>query len=157
MSRLLHFLRYDNAVPIALGILFLGATGVFAATDPEAIYSAQEHVLSVDNTYLARKDLAAWTPRAEITGVTEDAENYYVAYRFTTIDNHDYVWQDVVKDETMTVSKADLGQYRDLGIYVTEQLRQKIGREFERLRETQAREKKNVTEKMVATAYSGLI
>lgn len=150
-------MRYDNAVPITLGILFLGATGVFAATNPQAIYSTQVKVLSVDNTYIANKDFSNWTPKAEITGVTEDKENYYVLYKFSTIDNKDYVWQDVVSDEMIMVSKADLGTYRDLGVYVTQQLKQKIDRELARLKETQEIEKRQISQKMVATAYSGLV
>jgi len=157
MQRLLHFLRYDNTVPIVLGVIFLGATGTYAATNPEAVYSVQQHVLSVDNTYLADKDLSSWSPRAEITGVTEDEENYYVAYKFSTIDNVEYVWRDTVKEEVMTVSKADLGQYRDLGVYVTQQLKQKIDRELARLTETQEIERKQVSQKMVATAYGGIV
>jgi hypothetical protein len=157
MNKLIHFLRYDNTVPIVLGVIFLGATGTYAATNPEVVYSTEQHVLSVDNTYLANKDLSSWSPRAEIVGVTEDAENYYVAYRFSTIDNVEYVWRDTVKEEVMTVSKADLGQYRDLGVYVTQQLKQKIDRELARLTETQEIEKKQISQKMVATAYGGIV
>ena len=157
MNRFLHFLRYDNSVPIALGIIFLGATGTYAATNPEVVYSTQQHVLSVDNTYIANVDLDAWSPRVQILGVTEDGESYFVSYRFTSIDNKDYVWQDVMKDEVMTVSKADLGEYRDLGVYVTQQLKQKIDRELARLTETQEIERKQVSQKMVATAYGGIV
>lgn len=157
MNRMLHFIQYHNAVPVALGLLFLGAGGAYAATNPEIIFDANEQVISIDNTYIAAKNLDAYTPRAQITGVTEDAENYYVAFRFSTIDLADAIWQDVVKDEVMTVSKADLGPYRDLGIFVAEQLRQKITRELQRLRETQEFERRNVSRKMVATAYTGLV
>lgn len=157
MSRLFHFLQYHNAVPIALGIVVLGAGGVFAATNPEAIYSAEQTVLSVDNTYLANKELSNWTPTVRITEVTEDTENYYVAYDFTTIGLEDYVWKDVTKKETMTVSKPDLGPYRDLGLYVMAQLKQVVDREIAFLKEVQEIEKRSVSQKMVATAYSGLV
>jgi hypothetical protein len=157
MRNFWHFLQYHNAVPIALGIMVLGAGATFAATDPQAIYSAQQQVIAVDNTYIVNKDLSAYTPRAEITGVTEDAGNYYVAYKLYTIDLQDSVWQDVTKDETMNVSKADLGAYHDLGVYVTAQLRQNIDREIQRLTETQAIERKNVSQKVVATTYGGLV
>ena len=152
-----NFLAYHNAVPIALGIAFLGAGGVFAATNPEAIYSAQQKVISIDNTYIANKDLASYTPRAQILGVTEDSDNYFVSYKFYTIDLKDYVWQEVAKDEEMKVSKPDLGPYRDLGLYVTEQLKQIVDREGMRLAETQEIERKYVTRKVVATAYGGLV
>lgn len=157
MQKLLHFLSYHNAMPVTLGIIFLGAGGAFAATNPEVVYSEQQTVLSVDNTYLVGKDLAAFTPRVLITGVTEDDEHYYVAFDFTTIDIIDYVWQDTVKKETLTVAKALLGQYGDLGLYATRQLSERIDGELKRLRETQEIEKTMVSQKAVATAYSGLV
>lgn len=154
---LLHFLQYHNAVPIAIGIVVLGAGGVFAATNPEAIYSAEEAVVAVDNTYIAGKDLSGWSPHVRIAEVTEDAENYYVAYTFSTIALQDYVWQDVQLAETMTVSKADLGPYRDLGVYVMGQLKQAIAREIAYLKEVQEIERKSVTQKTVAVSYGGLV
>lgn len=157
MNKILHFLQYHNAVPIAIGILVLGGGGAFAAANPDAIYSAEERVLSVDNTYLVAKDLSAWSPRVEITGVTEDEDYYYVAYTFSTIDLVEYVWKDAQKPEVMRVSKLDLGPYRDLGLYVTEQLRQVIDRERDRVAETQEIERKMISQKTVATIYGGLI
>lgn len=157
MKKLITFLRYDNAVPIVLGLLFLGAGSAFAATNPEAILNTTELVLSVDNTYLVNKDLSAWTPRVTIVAVTEDAESYFVSYTFSTIGLQDSVWQDTVREEVMQVSKEDLGPYRDLGVYVTEQLKQKVAREKALLVETQAMEQKQVSQKTVAVTYGGLI
>lgn len=157
MRRFLHFFQYNNAVPIALGVLFLGAGGAFAATNPDAIYSTQQSVLSVDNTYIANKDLSTWSPTATITSVTEDDENYYVQYQLKTIDIQDAVWRDVTKDEVMTVAKAFLGPYRDLGVYVTGQLKENIDHESARLATTQEYEKHQVSQKVVATMYGGLV
>lgn len=157
MRNFFHFLQYHNAVPLAIGILILGGGATFAATDPQAIYSQQQTVLSIDNTYIANKDLSNWTPQAVITAVTEDDENYYINYTLTTIDLVNSVWQDTQKQNTMTVSKADLGPYRDLGVYVTQQLKQVVDREHQRLADTQEFEKRNVTQKTVATIYGGLI
>ena len=157
MQKLFHFLQYHNAVPIALGLVFLGSGITFAATNPDAIYSTEQEVISIDNTYLVDKDLAAYTPTVEIQGVTEDEEQYYVAYAFNTIDLEDYVWRDVSKEGMLKVSKADLGPYRDLGVYVTEQLKQLISRELARLTETQDFERKQVSQKVVATIYGGLV
>jgi hypothetical protein len=157
MKNFLHFIQYHNAVPIALGIVILGSGITFAATDPQAIYSAQQTTVAVDNTYLVDKDLSTYTPVAQISGVTEDGDNYYVAYNFSTIDLDDGVWKNVVKPEVLTVSKADLGPYRDLGVYVTQQLKQNIDRELQRLRDTQDIEKQQVSQKVVATTYGGLV
>lgn len=157
MQKMLHFLQYHNAVPLAVTILVMGAGATFAATDPQAIYNTQQQVVSVDNTYIASKDLSAYQPRVQITQVTEDGDNYYVGYKLYTIDVDNYVWKDVVKDELITVSKADLGPYRDLGVYVTQQLRQTTERELARLVDTQDIEKRSISQKIVATTYGGLV
>jgi len=151
-----HFLEYHNAVPIALGVLFLGSGAAFAATNPDAIYSTQQQVLSVDNTYIANKDLSTFMPRIMITAVTEDDANYYVAYTFSTIDVKDYVWRDLDKSQTMKVAKSALGP-RDLGLYVSEQLGQLLDHEMDRLEESQATERRKISLKTVANAYGGLV
>lgn len=155
---LVRFIKYNNTVPIVLGVLFLSFGGALAASPDvrDAVYSETTAVQSIDNTYIAGKNLSSYTPTVQITGVTEDAEYYYVTYTFTTIDVVDYVWRDVVKSETMRVAKAALGN-RDLGLYVTEQLKQVIDRNISYLREVQEIERRQVTQKTVATQYSGLI
>lgn len=153
----MRFLSYNNAVPVALTILISGAGATFAATNPDSVYSSTQTVLTADNTYIANKNLAAYTPHIEITGVTEDADNYYVAYRLTTIDIVDAVWQDVVREEVLTVAKGVLGEYGDLGLYSTEQFKQIVDRQLVYLREVQEIERRAVTQKTIATAYSGLV
>jgi hypothetical protein len=153
----LNFLKYNNIVPVAVAVVLLGASGTYAAANPEAVYSATQTVLATDNTYLVGKDLAAYTPQVQILHVTEDEDYYFVAYIFSTIDVADSVWRDVEQEETLKVAKDALGPYGDLGLYVTVQLKQKIDRELARLRETQEIERKQVSSKVVATAYSGLV
>jgi hypothetical protein len=157
MQKILHFLSYHNAIPIALGILFLGSASAFAATNPEIILKKEQSVVSIDNTYIANANLDAFTPSVQVTGVTEDSEYYYVTYQFSTIALEDYVWQDVTKQREMTVAKEFLGNNKDLGLYVTKQLGEVIDSEIIRLKETQEFERRNITNKMVATAYSGLV
>ncbi len=159
MNRFSAFFKYNNAVPVVLGALFLATGGVFAASPDarDAVLSTSEVVRSVDNSYIASVNLDSFVPRIQITGVTEDSEYYYVAYTLTTIDLADFVWRDVDKSETMKVSKADLAD-RDLGLYVTKQLKEIVDWQLARLRETQNFEKKvGITPKVVATEYGGLI
>jgi hypothetical protein len=152
------FLRYDNSVPLLLGIFFLGVGSVFAANEDvrTAVYAATETIVSVDNTYLANKDLASWTPRTVVVGVSEDSTSYYVSYNLETIGLKDSVWQDVILAKELVVSKQDLAG-RDLGLYVSEQLNQVVDRELSVVRETQSIEKKLVTQKVVSTEYSGIV
>lgn len=157
MKKLTTFLFYNNAIPLAAIVLTLGSVSAFAATNPQALYNEQQQVVSIDNTYIAGVNLNKYTPKVRITNISEDSGNYYITYNFTTIALKDAVWQDVTQQQMMTVSKADLGEYRDLGVYVTQQLKQKIERELALLKETQEIEKRAVTQKQVATVYSGLI
>ncbi len=157
MRNFIQFIQYHNAIPVALGVLILGAGGVYAASDPAAVYSATKSTVSVDNTYLVGKDLASYSPKIVIGAVTEDAGNYYVSYTVNTIDVADSVWKDIARNELMQVSKADLGPYRDLGLYVTDKMNNIVDHELQRLVETQTSERKNVSQKVVATQYGGLV
>ncbi len=152
-----RFFAYNNAVPIVLTVILSGAGAAFAAINPETMYDEMQTVVSVDNTYIANKNIDSYTPQIKILDVTEDSENYYVAYRFSTIGLRDAVWQDVTRDETLKVAKGVLGTYGDLGIYATEQFKQLIDREIAYLREVQRIEQKQVSLKVVATTYGGLI
>ncbi len=154
--KLFRFLSYNNAVPIAISVVLLGAGSAFAAGNPDAILASQQTVVTVDNTYIANKDLSTYTPRVEITGVTEDDDNYYVAYNFTTIDIQNYVWKDVMRIERMVISKKDLNG-EDLGLYVTKRLHDVIDNERAYLAQVQEKERKAVTQQTIATTYSGLI
>ncbi len=157
MGGFVKFLSYNNAVPIAISFMLMGAGGVFAATNPEAIYSEEESVVSIDNTYVAYKDFESWTPRIVIDGVTEDEENYYVAYHLLTIDIIDHVWQDTTKSRTLTVAKALLSETIDLGIYTTRQLKEVVDAEHALLKETQQFERRAITQKTIVTEYHGLV
>lgn len=157
MKKILSILSYHNAIPLAAVVLTMGAGAALAAQNPEAIFSAQETVLAVDNTYIADVNLDSYTPHAKVTAVTEDTDNYYVAYSFSTIALLNSVWQNTTKNEMLTVSKTTLSASQDLGIYVTQQLKEKIDSEIAYLRKVQEFESKSVTQKQVATAYGGLI
>ncbi|MCX6819744.1 MAG: DUF5011 domain-containing protein [Candidatus Adlerbacteria bacterium] len=156
------FVKYNNAVPVIISLLVLSAGSAFAASPAirsdvaAGVLSSETKVLSVDNTYLVGKNLDSYTPRITITGVSEDNDFYYVNYSLNTIDIKDSVWQDITKGESMKVQKEALNG-KDLGVYVTHELVQRVGREMELLRETQQIEKAQVSQKIVATAYGGLI
>lgn len=157
MKSFVSFLKYNNALPIAVTILMLGTASTYAATNPDKILSEEKMVVSIDNTYIANKNLDNYSPKIKILSVREDKDAYYVEYEFTTITLLDAVWQDVKTIEIMDVPKKTLGEHRDLGVFVTRQLSEHIDSELSRLRETQEIERQRITQKKVATTYSGLV
>lgn len=159
MKSLIHFITYNNAVPLALGILFLGAGGALAAS-PEirhAVYATTEIVRVVDNTQLLATNIDAYRFNVKVNSVNEDDTNYYVDYSYITLAVSDGVWRDSPKSNRMKISKKSMTG-RDLGLYVTEQIGQVINQETTDLKQVQRAEKtKGVTPKVVAVEYSGLV
>jgi hypothetical protein len=159
MKKFIEFISYHNAVPIALGILFLGSGAAFAASPDvqQAVYASAQVVQSIDNTRIVSADIDAYPFTVQVTGVTEDDTSYYVEYTLQTIKLEGGVWQDFTKGMTLTVAKSLL-EGKDLGIYATKELAEVRDSERARLKETQQIEQSiGVSQKVVATVYSGLI
>jgi len=154
------FVRYDNTLPLLLIVVFVGASSSFALTDPgvqNALLKPVTTVVSVDNTYIASVDLSNYSPKVTISNVLEDTDSYTVTYNFETIELVDSVWKPANISRSLKVDKKVLGQYKDLGLFVTEELKQVIDQEKVRLLATQEIEKKNISQKTIATEYTGLI
>lgn len=158
LARLVHFIKYHNAATVALVLLLISGSAFAASPQArEAVVNSETRVKSVDNSYIVNTNLDSFEPRVEITNVSEDETHFYVHYTLRSIGLVDAVWQDVVKEKEMKVAKAQLGE-RDLGLYVTEQLKQVVDRELTVLRETQQIERsQGETKKTVATVYGGLV
>lgn len=159
MRKILNFIFYNNTIPILLGVLFLGAGVTLAANEDarELLISSEEVITSIDNTYIRKVNLDTFAFEIETTSVTEDDTHYYVGYTFKTIDLEDGVWQKVTKIGEVAVSKIALGD-NDLGLFVTEELKEIRDAEIERLKETQEIELAiGESPKVVATVYKGLV
>lgn len=157
MSKFGSFIKYNNIIPITISVVLLGSATTFAATNPDTIVKKQEKILSIDNTYISEVNLKKFTPEVEILSVEEDDDNYYITYEFTTIALSNGVWKDVTTEQILEVSKRRLDRYRDLGLFVTEELNEQIKAEKKRLTETQVIEKKKKTTKRVSTTYKGIV
>ena len=157
------FIKYNNAVPVILIVLFLGFSGAMAA-NPEVregiadgIVSKEKLLVSVDNSFITNINLDIFEPSVQITEVTEDDENYYIGYSIQTIGLKDGAWGEVNRSSSFTIPKVILRD-EDLGLYATKELGEVVSREIEKLKETQIFEKRNgISQKVVATTYSGLV
>lgn len=154
-----HFIKYNNAVPIALGLLFFATTGAFAASPEvrDAVYSSDIVVVTPDTSYLASVDLERYPFSMKVTGIVEDGDYYYVSYEFLTIDAVDAVWRNTTRIDTLRVSKALLRD-GDLKAYVESELAQVRWHEKEMLaiRQQEVR-REGATQKVVATVHTGLV
>jgi len=159
LKRFLNFVQYNNALPIALIVIFLSVSGAMAASPDarDALYSAQSAVRSVDNTYLASLNLDTRDFMLRIVAITDDADKYYIEYSFNTVDVKDYVWQEISVSKTMTVSKKEL-LGGDLGIFVAKELSQLLDSQRSYLAGAKKIAlKEGVTQKVVTVEYSGLV
>ncbi len=159
IGKIVNFIQYNNFFTLTLMFVFMGASATFAAS-PDArasIIDQKETIRSVDNTYLINTDFTLFNVGLKVVSVKEDDEWYYIDYTYNTAEVVDYVWKEVTKSASMKVTKKELGA-KDLGLYVAEQLGQVTDEKLAYLQDTQKREKKiGMTQKVVATEYSGLV
>ena len=159
LDKVLHFIKYNNAVTIILVMCFSGFGVAYAAspTVRDSVYSSQEVVVSVDNTAIVAADLDNFNFNLKINAVTEDDKNYYVAYSYQTLAIGDSVWQIEEMNKTLTVNKETLDG-KDLGLYAAKQLGDDMDYELSYLKRVQKIEQgKGASEKVVTTEYSGLV
>ncbi|MBX4181365.1 hypothetical protein KW807_00675 [Candidatus Parcubacteria bacterium] len=162
MERLLKFIKYNNAVPIAL-TLILTSSGAAFAFSPEArdmIVDSKEVARSTDNSYLLATDLDNYNFNLQIKDVKEDEENYYVTYSYRLIELDDYAWKNLDKEEILKVSKEtlDKGYIKDLGLYTSKEIGDVLDTKLAYLKRVKDTEKeKGLTQKVITTEYSGLI
>ena len=156
---LADFIKYNNAVPITLGLLFFATTGAFAASPEvrDAVYSTNSVVVSADTSYLESVNLEKYPFSMKVTSVTEDNEYYYVTYEFLTIEPVDAVWKSATRKNVLRVAKALL-RNGELKTYVESELAQVRWQEINTLSAQQEEMRKQEgTKKVVVTTHSGLV
>jgi len=130
MKKLISFLSYHNAVPAALIVMVLGASGAFAASQgvlplspnaslPSIGVSPPE---SVDASALLDSDLDAFDFRPTVTGVVETDTLYTVSYSIETLAPEGSKWATLSKTGEFSVGKNALGD-GGLNGYVVGKLR----------------------------------
>jgi len=158
-SRILNFIKYNNAFTLAFVFLMLSTGTIFAANEElrSAVISSEEVLVAVDNSLIRAVDLDTFDPAVQIVEVSEDDDNYYVTYRMNSIGVYDGVWSEVADQEVLTVTKRELGE-SDLGLYAAVQIQQVVDKQLLSLRQVQQIERQiGSVERIIQTEYSGLI
>ena len=159
LKKIIQFVKYHNAFTIGLLLIFVFGASVLASDTVRDAVVGEKTVVQegIDNSVLLAADLDNFDFGMTITGVTEDAQNYYVSYTYQTLAIRDNIWQVVGREGTLTVFKSALGG-RDLGLYVAEELGEIVGSELAYLQEVQTAEQQNgQTFIQETTKYTGLI
>ena len=157
-TNFIRFIKYNNGFVIILGLVFAVSGGVFAnETSRDAIIGKTIVTrMGVDNSQIVGADLGSFNMDFKIIKVTEDDRGYNIGYSYNTIYIKDNVWQPLIKEGEMYVSKAGLGD-KDLGLYIADELGQKADREVAYLKEVQSIEKsKGVLKQAESVEYTGL-
>lgn len=159
MKRFFHFLQFNNLVPIMLFAIF-GTSSLALAFDEDvqqAVYSVEEEVVSIDNTYITEVDLDDHAFNLKVTSIREDADFFYVSYTYTTIALVDFVWQDSEVTTVLDVSKKSMVG-KDLGLFIARQVSEVINSQLAYLKKVQKIENESgITKKMISKKYSGIV
>jgi len=155
----LDFIKYHNAFTIGLIFVFAIGGTIFASEDVRNTVVGEKIVeeQGIDNSQLLAADLSNFDLAMTIKKVEQDDLNYYVDYNFNTLAVKDNVWQSLLQESLLTVSKSALGE-RDLGLYVQKELGEVADFKIKCLKDVQLAEKEKEETKIVQTTeYTGLI
>jgi len=156
-QRILHFIKYNNAVVLIILAIFLLSTGVFAQTETgqAIIGQKQTRINGTDNKLLLAVDLGAFNMDFKIEKIEQDDNYYYVTYTFVDLTEEDNAWQYLMKEKVRKVSRKFK---KDIGLYLAEELQEEYQARLKELTKEQAKAKTKGEQKRIAvTEFSGLI
>lgn len=162
MRRFTDFILYNNTFTLVMGFLLLGGGTALANEDvreavASTVIATEERVQQIDNSLILNADIENYDFEMLVTGVSEDEWTYYVTYSYRTLEVHDGEWQEVQKEDTLTVQKSELRDW-DFETYVTKQLAEIVAAQRMLLAETQSIEATiGQRGKVVERSYSGLV
>ncbi|MDP2789202.1 MAG: hypothetical protein Q8O46_04125 [bacterium] len=159
LQKIVNFIKYNNATAIIFTMIFSGVSVSLAASPQvrDSVYSSSEVVSSIDNRLIISANLDNFDFNLRINSVTDDAENYYVAYDYKTLSIEDSIWKNVNLNKTLKVQKEAI-EDRDLGLFVAQELAENINSELYYLQRVQELEReKGKSKKVITVEYGGLV
>jgi hypothetical protein len=162
MRSLIDFIKFNNAVPISLAVLLLGAGAVVAANPAvrETFFPTEAGPIgpppAAETGTLLATDLASFDMAFRVDSVVDAGESYRIGYSYRTLEVTGTAWQRADKTRRMDIPKELLGK-RDLGLYAAEQIGQVMDREIAYLGEVQSQALRPEPETGTASEYAGLV
>ncbi len=156
-KKIIHFVKYNNAVVFIILAVFVIGSGVFAQTEvgQEFIGEKQSETQGVDNTLLLDIDLDIFDMDFKIEKIETDEHYYYVTYTYLDLRNLDNIWQYSMQEKIRKVSKIIRV---DLGEFLAEELLEQYEARINDLKIAQNKAEGDGEQKRVEiTYYDGLI
>jgi hypothetical protein len=153
-SKIIDFIKYNNAAIIIFSVVFIFGAGVFAA-EPDAIGKKQTRVEGIDNTLLLAVDLENHDFGFKIEKIESDEKYYYATFTYLDISAINNAWQYGTRERTIKVTK---NLKEDLGGFLAGELGEIKDKRLKELREAKESAIKDGEEKRIeVTEYTGLI
>ncbi|MFA6393809.1 MAG: hypothetical protein WCW25_02980 [Patescibacteria group bacterium] len=153
-SKIIDFIKYNNAAIIIFSVVFIFGAGVFAA-EPDAIGQKQTRVEGIDNTLLLAVDLENHDFGFKIEKIESDEKYYYATFTYLDISVINSAWQYGTRERTIKVTK---NLKEDLGGFLAGELGEIKDKRLKELMEVKAGAIKNGEEKRIEVIeYTGLI
>ncbi len=90
----------------------------------------------VDVSLILETNFDEFDSKLQIVEITEDEDNFFVAYQYITLAVEDKVWKVVLKEKNISINKNIL-EGKDLGNYLSEELAEVINTDIVYLKEVQ--------------------
>ena len=160
LKKIINFIKYSNVFTIAAIVVFAAIATAVASNENIKKNVIGEKIVTengIDNSVILAADLENFDLKMKILDVREDEDNYYLAYQFQTMGIQENIWQIVLRQKELKISKKALAE-QDLGLYVAEELGEVIDCELAYLKEIQENENKKGDNRIVQeTKYKGLL
>lgn len=153
MNKVATFFKYNNLLPIALGVVFLGGGAALAAPQIGEMIGSP---VTVEAGTLLSADIEDFNFSPTVTAIEETEDTYLVSYEITTLSPVGESWEMVVKTGQFTVAKSSLD---DTGLQgkVVAKLRDIENAERIFLTRAQEAERSSVAATRPANIFSALI
>lgn len=159
-KKIINFIKYSNVFTVVAIVVFVAIATAVASNENIKKNVLGEKIVTesgIDNSVILAADLENFDLEMKILDVREDEDNYYLDYQFKTLGIQENIWQTILRQKELEISKKALAG-QDLGLYVAEELGEVIDYELAYLKEIQENENRKGDDRIVQeTKYEGLL
>ncbi len=156
-SKIINFVKYNNATVLILAFIFIAGSGVFAQTEAgqEIIGQKETRIEGIDNTLLLAADLDNMNMDFNIEKIEADDKYYFIIYTYLDLIKLDSAWQYLINEKSRKVPKS---LKQDLGVYLAKELAEEHYARVKDLKaEQQSAQEQGEETRIQVEEYGGII